>query len=418
LALFKRIRLFPVLIILYCGVAIWPAAEAAGLVNPSFETGTLNGWIGWPTPAGASVVTTTTAHAGQALARISFNGLNTIIQDVSAPALTWTTGTAYTLRAWYRYTTSKPADYPAMTLHYMDNGGALQGDYLTTGGQPGNSLNWQEFQISFTALNQPMLRISLRGGTISGAVGTALFDDVSIAESAAIDSLDIYLLMGQSNMVGMDQTFNAEDKTVNPRVFMLNPSNQWVPAIEPVHGVGVGPGLTFGKQMANHFAPARIGLVPLAIGSTPISAWVKGTSNYQTALTRAGIAQQHGTLKGILWHQGENDSYDEALAAAYAGQIKQLVKDLRTDLHYPNLPFVCGELGRFQSAAYTGTINTALMNLPNQLPAVGFANSAELTNMDAWHFDAPSARILGQRYFDAMLKLQLEPVSAATWKRY
>ena len=98
----------------------------------------------------------------------------------------------------------------------------------------------------------------------------------------------IYILMGQSNMAGRGAV-EKEDKTPHPRVLMLQTNDTWVPAIEPltrdpnkVHGVG--PGLAFGKAMAEKFPNVTIGLVATAVGGTPLSRWQKGGDLYEKAV--------------------------------------------------------------------------------------------------------------------------------------
>ena len=60
----------------------------------------------------------------------------------------------------------------------------------------------------------------------------------------------LYLLMGQSNMVGRD-TSGIDAQVDNPRILALNGNNQWVIAREPMHvgGSGIGPGLSFAAAM-------------------------------------------------------------------------------------------------------------------------------------------------------------------------
>lgn len=124
----------------------------------------------------------------------------------------------------------------------------------------------------------------------------------------------LYLLIGQSNMAGRGLV-DAASKVPHPRVLMLNKNREWVAAIDPLHFdktvAGVGPGLAFGKQMAEANPQVRIGLIPCAVGGTPISAWVPGkedkstrTHPYDDMLERVRVAMQTGVLKGILWHRG------------------------------------------------------------------------------------------------------------------
>ena len=99
--------------------------------------------------------------------------------------------------------------------------------------------------------------------------------------SAKVDStLQIFLLAGQSNMAGRG-VVEARDSAVHPRVLKLDQTMKWVPAVDPLHWdkpkiVGAGLGRSFGLVVASRNADARIGLVPAAVGGSPISTWEPG----------------------------------------------------------------------------------------------------------------------------------------------
>src|SRR5690349_11675363 len=93
-------------------------------------------------------------------------------------------------------------------------------------------------------------------------------------------SFHIYLLIGQSNMAGRGAV-DAESKTINPKILMLDSQNHWVPATDPVHFdkpavVGVGPAIAFGREMLDNSSGAKIGLIPCAVGGSPIKVWEPG----------------------------------------------------------------------------------------------------------------------------------------------
>src|SRR5687767_12953069 len=92
--------------------------------------------------------------------------------------------------------------------------------------------------------------------------------------------LHLFLMMGQSNMAGRGAV-GEEDRTPQPRVLVFTADERWEPAVEPItrdrkSGLGVGPGLAFGKAMAERDPAVTIGLIPCAVGGTPLSRWEKG----------------------------------------------------------------------------------------------------------------------------------------------
>jgi len=229
----------------------------------------------------------------------------------------------------------------------------------------------------------------------------------------------LYILAGQSNMAGRGKV-EDQDKQPHPRVFALNQEGQWEPATEPLHFdkpniVGVGPGLAFGKAMAEYKKNVRIGLIPCAAGGSPIASWTEGGYHSQTkshpyddALKRARIAMQNGVIKGIIWHQGESDSKPE-LTKVYREKLEELIGKFRRELGDDDLPFIVGKLGKFYVARNPNaeTINKILEGIPLTVKNTACADTAGLTpKSDLVHFDAKSERELGRRYAELMIKLE------------
>lgn len=231
--------------------------------------------------------------------------------------------------------------------------------------------------------------------------------------------LYLYLLAGQSNMAGRGAV-ESNETPLHPRLFALNSAMEWGPARDPLHFdkptiAGVGPGSGFGPALAEHFANARIGLIPAAVGGSSIRAWVPGGVHDQTnsrpwddALSRTFrvMALQGGILKGVIWHQGESDSQD--FAEQYEDALVDLVERFRRTFRSPDLPFVAGQLAPFflEKRPQAATVNAAISRLPQRAPHTAFVTAEELVhNGDGTHFDSASARELGRRYAEAMIQL-------------
>jgi hypothetical protein len=232
----------------------------------------------------------------------------------------------------------------------------------------------------------------------------------------AKEEFHIYLLMGQSNMVGRD-TAGMESEVPNPRVLCLNADGQWVVAKEPLHPqvgrilCGRGPGLSFALEMLKAEPMATIGLVPCAVGGTPLRRWVKGGDLYEKAVERARLAARAGVLKGVLWHQGESDTTEQQNAESFEARLSRMFGDLRAELATPRLPIVVGQLGDFlaltpEKNPYFETVRKAIRHVSETVPNVGYADAAGLKDKgDKLHFNGDAQLEFGKRYAAAMRKL-------------
>ena len=210
------------------------------------------------------------------------------------------------------------------------------------------------------------------------------------------------------------------DQIPHARVLMLNQAGAWVPAADPLHfdkpkAVGVGLGLTFADAVAAANPEVTIGLIPCAVGGSPIDSWQPGyfynatqSHPWDDAMRRAKIALSAGTLTGILWHQGESDSNRE-LAPAYAAKLSALVAAFRSELAAPSVPFIAGQIGQFDGkpwTEFTTLVDRAHRELPTRVPHTAFVSSDGLKDKgDKTHFDSDSYREFGHRYAQAYLKL-------------
>jgi hypothetical protein len=220
----------------------------------------------------------------------------------------------------------------------------------------------------------------------------------------------------------------AQDSVIHPRVWMLNREMEWVPAVDPMHFdkpiAGVGPGRSFGIAMAEADPNVHIGLVPTAVGGSAITSWVPGGIHQETgahpwdeAIARSTTALRAGTLRGILWHQGESDS-GNAASLAYADRMRSLIAAFRRELAAPDAPFLIGQLGRWEASPWTpGRIRVDSIHqaLAVELPGVAFISAAGLAdNGDALHFSNVAARELGRRYAEGYRSLIARPAGAAS----
>ncbi len=229
--------------------------------------------------------------------------------------------------------------------------------------------------------------------------------------------MDLYLLIGQSNMAGRGKV--PVDNPPREGIWVINASDDWAPAKDPLHydkpkAVGVGPGLAFAEAIRKHRPKRPIGLIPCAVGGSAIADWEPGIQHDQTGiyaydamLLRVKAARKHGKLKAILWHQGEGDS-SPVKSSVYEERLTRFFERLRTDLDIPEIPILVGTLGDFYVRKNPGAaaINEILTRYPSQHPNVYTVSAAGLDDLgDTTHFNTEAATTLGKRYADALLKI-------------
>lgn len=229
------------------------------------------------------------------------------------------------------------------------------------------------------------------------------------------EKLHLYLLIGQSNMVGRAPNTEA-DRQPHPRIVTLTRDLQWTPAADPLphedgRDTGVGLAMTFARLMAAEDPDAHIGLIPCAVGTTALSRWVREGDLHQKAVARTRTAMAVGVLKGILWHQGESDSVEPALAATYLTRAVRMMREFREELNAAEVPLLIGELGEFLPRCgrcpWHPVVNAALRELVGQAPPAAFVSAEGLAGMeDCIHFDADALREFGRRYAAALIGMR------------
>ncbi|BCX47983.1 amidohydrolase [Haloferula helveola] len=228
------------------------------------------------------------------------------------------------------------------------------------------------------------------------------------------DDLQLFLLIGQSNMAGRAKIPDDAAGVID-RCFLLNEKNEWEPARNPLNrysttgkGAGMqklGPGYGFVLKMLEEDPNLKIGLIVNARGGSKIESWVGEKPDlYWAARKRMKVAMKSGTLKGVLWHQGESNS---ERPDGYLDKLKTLVGNVRNDFGDTDLPFVAGQINNVPA------INDQIAKLPEVCHATAFASSEGLKATDRWHFDTKSQLLLGERYAEQMLKLLAEQPAAA-----
>ncbi len=252
---------------------------------------------------------------------------------------------------------------------------------------------------------------------------------------------DIWLLLGQSNMVGVGELDSPLVEERSSSVHLFTTKRQWEPAVEPFHAIfesgdpenwefltyheretvkppfkptmgGVGPGLYFGKHIARETG-VPIGLIAAAHGGSRIEQWIAPESGGDAPLfsfaTRS-IEEAGGKIAGALWYQGETDALIAGEGGHYRQRMARLFSLLRETAGEPLLPIVYVQIGRFTVPLEDGhrgwwQVQEAQRQVHGDLSNLAGVGALDLPLNDTIHLSTNGQRLLGKRLAHQALRL-------------
>lgn len=229
------------------------------------------------------------------------------------------------------------------------------------------------------------------------------------------------LMIGQSNMAGRG-FINEVPMICNERILMLRNAG-WQMMAEPINydrpNAGIGLAGSFAAMWCMEHEGEQIGLIPCAEGGSSLDDWAADKNLFKNAVIQAGFAMQDSELIGILWHQGESDSYGGGYQTYYK-KLQVIIESLRKELNAFEVPLIIGGLGDFLGKNGFGLncteyelVNEQLLRFAREQENSCFVTAEGLTpNPDGIHMDAVSQRRFGVRYYEAFVKREhvLKPI--------
>jgi hypothetical protein len=218
----------------------------------------------------------------------------------------------------------------------------------------------------------------------------------------------VFILAGQSNMAGR-AFIEPEDTTFNKRILSINKDGQLVYAKEPLHFYepsrrGLDCGLSFAQNLINNIPDSiTILLIPTAVGGSSVTQWLGDSTHRKVKLltnfySKVDIAKGYGNIKGILWHQGENDANSRDISK-YEIKLSSLFEVFRTFIGNINLPILVGELGSYSSNNENWKlINEKINEVAKKDSTIHVVSTFDLKdNGDKVHFNSEGQRMMGER---------------------
>lgn len=277
-------------------------------------------------------------------------------------------------------------------------------------------------------------------GATAGTAAFGLTATRAIAgEPAAAPDPDfhVYLAFGQSNMEGFPGIEPADRDGIDPRFQMLaavdfanlgRKQGEWYPAVPPLcrSSTGLCPADYFGRTLVERLPQrVRVGVLNVSVAGCKIEmfdrdAWQAyaataqpwmtriiaeyGGNPYQRLVDMARVAQRQGVIKGILLHQGESNTNDDAWPDKVAKIYRNLLADL--GLEAARVPLLAGETVNADQQGAAASVNEIIARLPQVVPTARVVSSKGCeARGDRLHFTPAGYRELGRRYAQALLAL-------------
>jgi hypothetical protein len=226
----------------------------------------------------------------------------------------------------------------------------------------------------------------------------------------------VFILAGQSNMAG--RAFVESNDTIpNQRILSINNENEIILAKEPMHFYepkmsGLDCGMAFGLEIVKHIPDSiSVMLIPTALGGSSIDKWVNDSIHRKIKLLsnfkdKVEMAKNYGTIKAILWHQGESDALP-ILIPNYKNKLRLLFKEFRNSVGNESLIILTGGIGIFKDYhSDKKRINQQIKDCAFNDPNTYLINTRNLKNIgDNLHFNSKSQRKIGKRLAEKYLKV-------------
>lgn len=260
--------------------------------------------------------------------------------------------------------------------------------------------------------------------TIFGFVCDALL--ICVAGTLQAETVDMYLVAGQSNADGRAEKKNLPVKLQAPqkgiKIFANGKWQDLQPGLN--HGSNCnwfGPEVTFGLTLKRAYPKRKIVLVKYAVGSTCLGEqWCAPDSSGKNAgpkyvLFMKAIKDAIASLppktkvniRGMIWMQGETDAWfkNPARAKAYKKNLTAFVRSVRKNIKQPELPFVIGRITK--NWRHSAIVRPAQEKVNKKVPYTAMVNTDDLPlKSDGAHYNAVGQQKLGKRMGSSIVKLE------------
>ncbi|MDR3644221.1 MAG: sialate O-acetylesterase, partial [Clostridia bacterium] len=167
---------------------------------------------------------------------------------------------------------------------------------------------------------------------------------------------------------------------------------------------GNSPYLSFARMLKRELG-YPIGLIPTAMGGTPLSAWNPDEDGYLYRNMLEIVWSQSKHVKGVLWYQGCDDASDAVpeLSKSYFDRFRNMVEHLRKDFDNNELPVFTVQLNRMlqlsdqPDTGAWGVVREAQRQAGRKISNTYVVSSLDLPLTDFIHISSAGQLVLGER---------------------
>lgn len=251
------------------------------------------------------------------------------------------------------------------------------------------------------------------------------------AHRLAAEDLQIFLLAGQSNMLGVGKVDHLPTVPVDLSLpqedvlyhYWLHTTSgvyvpeDWIPLQHlryTVQGTSYGPELAFGRTIADAILE-DVAIIKVAANGVNLDKdWdpdaSEGSMLYdvmldevETAISQLPHGQYTPVISGMIWVQGAGDAYP-GRAPLYEVNLTKFVAQLRHDFGAPDLPFIFNQYHINAGRPAVETLRQGQVNFAAADPDAVMVNFDDLPlQRDNIHFEGVTQVELGERLANAYL---------------
>ncbi|MEM6820354.1 MAG: sialate O-acetylesterase [Verrucomicrobiota bacterium] len=258
---------------------------------------------------------------------------------------------------------------------------------------------------------------------------------MALVGSGFAKEIDVFLMAGQSNMVGCGLVQHIQDELKGMsgykkiKYVLLNSGEEeysgWGPWEEKVRGkrniAWFGVDLPFGEILGDKHE-GEYGIIKIARGSTSIvkhwhpdetrtdeKLYDHFVQNAQAAIQDLEKEGYNVTIKGFFWYQGEGDCAprEEKAAMEYGKNLRRIREKVREDFESPDLPFIAVRIHpqKERWEKHKDKVRDHIVAVCEEDPKSAWIDVDDLKHLDKVHLGTKGLFTLADRFYEAWVKL-------------